>query len=347
MTRSNTNVSASGKAASTARKASDKANKTSTTTNTSADKVAAVGRYCGTDSVIYETAAASQPAPAPAPAAAVMPSAADVIIIAADLIRTHGTISALKTQYKTLTDKYTKEGYKAILSAAAGIRYKEIDTTAANVAAAVTYDGQLLAAYTDAASAADWRKLCGYVGLDPNTATSAATRADKIAAARAFVAAYFGNVDKDGQPLRRAWYVSPDGVTAYMTYIRKAATATSAAAVFLAAVNGVRKAGKAAAYYGKDGQQDGQRKAAHVRAVGHVYAVADIHTSTDGVISTTPATDKDGRKLTAAAIADKFAAVIVCDTDGTPATDKDGRRLFDTWADFRKAATADTDTASE
>lgn len=330
MANTNTSASASGKAASTARKASDKAN----TTNTAAN-------------------VASQPAPADTPqaAAAVKPSAADVIIIAANLIKERGTLAAIKADYKTLTDKYTKDGYKAIISAAAGIRYSEIDTAAANVAAAVTYDGQLLAAYMDAAAAADWRKLCQYVGIDADTASKAATRADKISAARAFVAAYYANVDKDGQPLRRAWYVAADGKTAYMTYVHKATTATSAAALFLSAVNGARKAAHAAAYYGTDTADKGQHKAAHVRTVGRVYAVANVHTTADG-ISTTAATSKDGKPLSAATIASQYAAVIVCDTDGTPATDKDGRRLFDTWADFRKAwqddtAAADTTSAQE
>lgn len=272
----------------------------------------------------------------PAPAAAVMPSAADILIIAANLVKERGTLAAIKADYKALTDQYTKKGYKAILSAAAGIRYADIDTAAAGVRAAVTYDGQLLAAYDSARTAADWVKLCQYYGAPAAPATDG--KADRLAAARAFVAAYYKDTDADGAPVRRQWFVSADGRTAYLTYIPATTTATTAAAVFLAAVNNGRKAAKAAAYYGKDDTTS--RKAAKVRTIGHVYGVANIAVTTaDGVttISRTPATGKDGKPLTAAAIASQFAAVSVCNADGTPT---DGRR---TWSDWRKDITTDAD----
>lgn len=274
----------------------------------------------------------------PAPAAAVMPSAADILIIAASLIKERGTLAAIKADYKALTDQYTKKGYKAILSAAAGIRYADIDTAAAGVRAAVTYDGQLLAAYDSARTAADWGKLCQYYGAPVAPATDG--KADRLAAARAFVAAYYKDTDADGAPVRRQWFVSADGRTAYLTYIPATTTATTAAAVFLAAVNNGRKAAKAAAYYGKD--DTNSRKAARVRTIGHVYGVANIAVTTaDGVttISRTPAQGKDGKPLTAAAIASQYAAVSVCNADGTPT---DGRR---TWSDWRKDITTDADAA--
>ena len=275
----------------------------------------------------------------PAPAAAVMPSAADIILIAADLIKARGTLAAIKADYKALTDQYTKKGYKAILAAAAGIRYADIDTAAAGVRAAVTYDGQLLAAYDSARTAADWAKLCQYYGAPATPATE--NKADRLAAARAFVAAYYKDTDADGAPVRRQWFVSADGRTAYLTYIPATTTATTAAAVFLAAVNNGRKAAKAAAYYGKD--DTASRKAAKVRTIGHVYAVASLSVTTDAdgvtTISRTPAQGKDGKPLTAAAIASQYAAVSVCHTDGTPT---DGRR---TWADWRKDVTTDASAA--
>ena len=267
-----------------------------------------------------------------------MPSAADILIIAASLIKERGTLAAIKADYKALTDQYTKKGYKAILSAAAGIRYADIDTAAAGVRAAVTYDGQLLAAYDSARTAADWGKLCQYYGAPAAPATDG--KADRLAAARAFVAAYYKDTDADGAPVRRQWFVSADGRTAYLTYIPATTTATTAAAVFLAAVNNGRKAAKAAAYYGKD--DTNSRKAARVRTIGHVYGVANIAVTTaDGVttISRTAATGKDGKPLTAAAIASQFAAVSVCNADGTPT---DGRR---TWSDWRKDVTTDADAA--
>lgn len=285
------------------------------------------------------TTDASQPASAdqPAPAAAVMPSAADIILIAADLIKARGTLAAIKADYKALTDQYTKKGYKAILSAAAGIRYADIDTAAAGVRAAVTYDGQLLAAYDSARTAADWAKLCQYYGTPATPATE--NKADRLAAARAFVAAYYKDTDTDGKPLRRQWFVSADGRTAYLTYIPATTTATTAAAVFLAAVNNGRKAAKAAAYFGKD--DTASRKAAKVRTIGHVYGVANVAVSTDAdgvtTISRTAATGKDGKPLTAAAIASQFGGLSVCHNDGTPT---DGRR---TWADWRKDITTDAD----
>lgn len=284
------------------------------------------------------TTAASQPASddQPAPAAAVMPSAADIILIAAALIKARGTLAAIKADYKTLTDQYTKKGYKAILSAAAGIRYADIDTAAAGVRAAVTYDGQLLAAYDSARTAADWAKLCQYYGTPATPATE--NKTDRLAAARAFVAAYYKDTDTDGKPLRRQWFVSADGRTAYLTYIPATTTATTAAAVFLAAVNNGRKAAKAAAYFGKDDTTS--RKAAKIRTVGRVYGVANITVSdADGVttISRTAATGKDGKPLTAAAIASQFGGLSVCHTDGTPT---DGRR---TWSDWRKDITTDAD----
>lgn len=298
-----------------------------------------------TDAAPVDTASQPAPAPAPtdasqpAPAAAVMPSAADVLILAASLIKERGTLAAIKADYKALTDQYTKKGYKAILSAAAGIRYADIDTAAAGVRAAVTYDGQLLAAYDSARTAADWAKLCQYYGAPVAPATD--NKADRLAAARAFVAAYYKDTDADGAPVRRQWFVSADGRTAYMTYIPATTTATTAAAVFLAAVNNGRKAAKAAAYYGKD--DTNSRKAAKVRTIGHVYGVANIAVTTaDGVttISRTAATGKDGKPLTAAAIASQFGDVSVCHTDGTPT---DGRR---TWADWRKDITTDAADAS-
>lgn len=276
----------------------------------------------------------------PAPAAAVMPSAADVLIIAASLIKERGTLAAIKADYKALTDQYTKQGYKAILSAAAGIRYADIDTAAAGVRAAVTYDGQLLAAYDSARTAADWSKLCQYYGTPAAPASD--SKADRLAAARAFVAAYYKDTDADGQPLRRQWFVSADGRTAYITYIPATTTATTAAAVFLAAVNNGRKAAKAAAYFGKD--DTASRKAAKVRTIGHVYGVANIAISTDAdgvmIISRTAATGKDGKPLSAAAIASQFGDVSVCHTDGTPT---DGRR---SWSDWRKDVTTDATDAS-
>lgn len=282
-----------------------------------------------------DTTDASQPAPA----AAVMPSAADILIIAASLIKERGTLAAIKADYKTLTDQYTKKGYKAILSAAAGIRYADIDTAAAGVRAAVTYDGQLLAAYDSARTAADWAKLCQYYGAPVAPATE--NKADRLAAARAFVAAYYKDTDADGAPVRRQWFVSADGRTAYLTYIPATTTATTAAAVFLAAVNNGRKAAKAAAYFGKD--DTASRKAAKVRTIGHVYAVANVAVTTDAdgvtTISRTAATGKDGKPLTAAAIASQYAAVSVCNADGTPT---DGRR---TWADWRKDVTTDASAA--
>lgn len=275
----------------------------------------------------------------PAPAAAVMPSAADIILIAADLIKARGTLAAIKADYKALTDQYTKKGYKAILAAAAGIRYADIDTAAAGVRAAVTYDGQLLAAYDSARTAADWAKLCQYYGAPVAPATDG--KADRLAAARAFVAAYYKDTDADGAPVRRQWFVSADGRTAYLTYIPATTTATTAAAVFLAAVNNGRKAAKAAAYYGKD--DTASRKAAKVRTIGRVYAVASVAVTTDAdgvtTISRTAATGKDGKPLTAAAIASQYAAVSVCHTDGTPT---DGRR---TWSDWRKDVTTDASAA--
>lgn len=275
----------------------------------------------------------------PAPAAAVMPSAADVLIIAASLIKERGTLAAIKADYKALTDQYTKKGYKAILAAAAGIRYADIDTAAAGVRAAVTYDGQLLAAYDSARTAADWPKLCQYYGAPATPATE--NKADRLTAARAFVAAYYKDTDADGAPVRRQWFVSADGRTAYLTYIPATTTATTAAAVFLAAVNNGRKAAKAAAYFGKD--DTASRKAAKVRTIGHVYAVASVAVTTDAdgvtTISRTAATGKDGKPLTAAAIASQYAAVSVCHTDGTPT---DGRR---TWADWRKDVTTDASAA--
>ena len=276
----------------------------------------------------------------PAPAAAVMPSAADIILIAADLIKTRGTLAAIKADYKALTDQYTKKGYKAILAAAAGIRYADIDTAAAGVRAAVTYDGQLLAAYDSARTAADWSKLCQYYGTPAAPASD--SKADRLAAARAFVAAYYKDTDADGAPVRRQWFVSADGRTAYLTYIPATTTATTAAAVFLAAVNNGRKAAKAAAYYGKD--DTASRKAAKVRTIGRVYAVASVAVTTDAdgvtTISRTAATGKDGKPMTAAAIASQFGDVSVCHTDGTPT---DGRR---TWSDWRKDVTTDATDAS-
>lgn len=289
------------------------------------------------------TTDASQPASdgQPAPAAAVMPSAADILIIAASLIKARGTLAAIKADYKTLTDQYTKKGYKAILSAAAGIRYADIDTAAAGVRAAVTYDGQLLAAYDSARTAADWAKLCQYYGTPATPATE--NKTDRIAAARAFVAAYYKDTDADGAPVRRQWFVSADGRTAYLTYIPATTTATTAAAVFLAAVNNGRKAAKSAAYYGKD--DTASRKAAKIRTIGHVYAVANVAVTTDAngvtTISRTAATGKDGKPLTAAAIASQYAAVSVCHTDGTPT---DGRR---TWSDWRKDITTDAADTSK
>lgn len=285
---------------------------------------------------VADAATSDTDADQPAPTAAVMPSAADVLIIAASLIKERGTLAAIKADYKALTDQYTKKGYKAILSAAAGIRYADIDTAAAGVRAAVTYDGQLLAAYDSARTAADWAKLCQYYGAPVAPATD--NKADRLAAARAFVAAYYKDTDADGAPVRRQWFVSADGRTAYLTYIPATTTATTAAAVFLAAVNNGRKAAKAAAYYGKD--DTNSRKAAKVRTIGHVYGVANIAVTTaDGVttISRTPATGKDGKPLTAAAIASQFAAVSVCNADGTPT---DGRRA---WSDWRKDITTDAD----
>ena len=287
---------------------------------------------------VADAATSDTDASQPAPAAAVMPSAADILIIAASLIKARGTLAAIKADYKTLTDQYTTTGYKAILSAAAGIRYADIDTAAAGVRAAVTYDGQLLAAYDSARTAADWAKLCQYYGAPVAPATE--NKADRLAAARAFVAAYYKDTDADGAPVRRQWFVSADGRTAYLTYIPATTTATTAAAVFLAAVNNGRKAAKAAAYYGKD--DTASRKAAKVRTIGHVYGVANIAVTTaDGVttISRTAATGKDGKPLTAAAIASQYSAVSVCHTDGTPT---DGRR---TWSDWRKDVTADASAA--
>lgn len=289
---------------------------------------------------VADAATSDTDASQPAPAAAVMPSAADVLIIAASLIKERGTLAAIKADYKALTDQYTKKGYKAILSAAAGIRYADIDTAAAGVRAAVTYDGQLLAAYDSARTAADWAKLCQYYGAPVAPATDG--KADRLAAARAFVAAYYKDTDADGAPVRRQWFVSADGRTAYMTYIPATTTATTAAAVFLAAVNNGRKAAKAAAYYGKDDTTS--RKAAKVRTIGHVYAVANVAVTTDAdgvmTISRTAATGKDGKPLSAAAIASQFGDVSVCHTDGTPT---DGRR---TWSDWRKDVTTDaTDTS--
>lgn len=289
---------------------------------------------------VADAATSDTDASQPAPAAAVMPSAADILIIAASLIKARGTLAAIKADYKTLTDQYTKKGYKAILSAAAGIRYADIDTAAAGVRAAVTYDGQLLAAYDSARTAADWAKLCQYYGAPVAPATE--NKADRLAAARAFVAAYYKDTDADGAPVRRQWFVSADGRTAYLTYIPATTTATTAAAVFLAAVNNGRKAAKAAAYYGKD--DTASRKAAKVRTIGHVYGVANIAVTTaDGVttISRTAATGKDGKPLTAAAIASQYSAVLVCHTDGTPT---DGRR---TWSDWRKDITTDATDATD
>ena len=288
---------------------------------------------------VADAATSDTDASQPAPAAAVMPSAADILIIAASLIKARGTLAAIKADYKTLTDQYTKKGYKAILSAAAGIRYADIDTAAAGVRAAVIYDGQLLAAYDSARTAADWAKLCQYYGAPVAPATE--NKADRLAAARAFVAAYYKDTDADGAPVRRQWFVSADGRTAYLTYIPATTTATTAAAVFLAAVNNGRKAAKAAAYYGKD--DTASRKAAKVRTIGRVYAVASVAVTTDAdgvtTISRTAATGKDGKPLTAAAIASQYSAVSVCHTDGTPT---DGRR---TWSDWRKDVTADASTA--
>lgn len=288
---------------------------------------------------VADAATSDTDASQPAPAAAVMPSAADILIIAASLIKARGTLAAIKADYKTLTDQYTKKGYKAILSAAAGIRYADIDTAAAGVRAAVTYDGQLLAAYDSARTAADWAKLCQYYGAPVAPATE--NKADRLAAARAFVAAYYKDTDADGAPVRRQWFVSADGRTAYLTYIPATTTATTAAAVFLAAVNNGRKAAKAAAYYGKD--DTASRKAAKVRTIGRVYAVASVAVTTDAdgvtTISRTAATGKDGKPLTAAAIASQYSAVSVCHTDGTPT---DGRR---TWSDWRKDVTADASAA--
>ena len=291
---------------------------------------------------VADAATSDTDASQPAPAAAVMPSAADILIIAASLIKERGTLAAIKADYKALTDQYTKKGYKAILAAAAGIRYADIDTAAAGVRAAVTYDGQLLAAYDSARTAADWSRLCQYYGAPVAPATD--SKADRLAAARAFVAAYYKDTDADGAPVRRQWFVSADGRTAYMTYIPATTTATTAAAVFLAAVNNGRKAAKAAAYFGKD--DTASRKAAKVRTIGHVYGVANVAVSTDAdgvtTISRTAATGKDGKPLTAAAIASQFGGVSVCNADGTPT---DGRR---TWADWRKDVTtdaADTDTS--
>lgn len=290
---------------------------------------------------VADAATSDTDASQPAPAAAVMPSAADVLIIAASLIKERGTLAAIKADYKALTDQYTKKGYKAILSAAAGIRYADIDTAAAGVRAAVTYDGQLLAAYDSARTAADWVKLCQYYGAPATPATDG--KADRLAAARAFVAAYYKDTDADGSPVRRQWFVSADGRTAYMTYIPATTTATTAAAVFLAAVNNGRKAAKAAAYYGKDDTTS--RKASKVRTIGHVYAVANIAVTTDAdgvmTISRTAATGKDGKPLTAAAIASQFGNVSVCNTDGTPT---DGRR---SWSDWRKDVTTDASETSK
>ena len=250
---------------------------------------------------VADAATSDTDARQPAPAAAVMPSAADVLIIAASLIKERGTLAAIKADYKALTDQYTKKGYKAILSAAAGIRYADIDTAAAGVRAAVTYDGQLLAAYDSARTAADWTKLCQYYGAPATPATE--NKADRLAAARAFVAAYYKDTDADGSPVRRQWFVSADGRTAYMTYIPATTTATTAAAVFLAAVNNGRKAAKAAAYFGKD--DTASRKAAKVRTIGHVYAVANIAVTTDAdgvmTISRTAATGTAGKAATASA----------------------------------------------
>ena len=57
-------------------------------------------------------------------------------------------------------------------------------------------------------------------------------------------------------------------------------------------------------------------------------------------ISRTAATGKDGKPLTAAAIASQFGNVSVCNADGTPT---DGRR---SWSDWRKDVTTDATDAT-
>lgn len=345
MSRKTNTTAANGASTTTTNTTTNKARRTTSrkaTTPTDAAPVADTDKDTTTAAPVApvaDAATSDTDASQPAPAAAVMPSAADIILIAADLIKARGTLAAIKADYKALTDQYTKKGYKAIISAAAGIRYADIDTAAAGVRAAVTYDGQLLAAYDSARTAADWSKLCQYYGAPVAPATD--NKADRLAAARAFVAAYYKDTDADGAPVRRQWFVSADGRTAYLTYIPATTTATTAAAVFLAAVNNGRKAAKAAAYYGKDDTTS--RKAAKVRTIGHVYAVASLSVTTDAdgvtTISRTPAQGKDGKPLTAAAIASQFASVLVCDADGTPTF---GRR---TWADWRKDVTTDASAA--
>ena len=231
--------------------------------------------------------------------------------IAAALLTECGTMSAIKGRYNGLCAQYGKDNAKAIISAAGTIRKAAIDSAAAAVMDAVTYDGQLLAAYDQATTANDWPRLAQYACIA--TPAADASKAARLAAAYDIISKYSANVDASGQPMAVVWYANDKGTTALMTYAAKAAKATTAAAWFLAAVAGIRRAANYAATHGID---TNARPTAKIRECGKVYAAKAIGKDASGHPIKVDIVDANGLPLAADVAAAKYAAVMPCNTEG-------------------------------
>lgn len=255
-------------------------------------------------------------------------TATEIARAAAECLESYGTMSGIKRAYKELSDKYGKSNLKEVMKYAAGMRLHDINAAAAAVVESVTYDCQLIAAYRAASSSSDWLKLCRYIGIP---AVRQLDDESAATAARAFIAAYFRDVTPEGAPLKRAYFVRAGII--YLTYIPATTTATTAAKIFLSAVEGARRAARAAAGSCKDERES---RAARVRMIGKVYDAAEITyhpatTDTAATITRSRLINADGKPMTAAAVMSSYDGISVCNEDGTPKDE------FQTYTDWKKS----------
>lgn len=230
--------------------------------------------------------------------------AAKIASTAAAWLEKYASIRAIKDNGASLINEYGRDNYKAVLAACKASRVAGIAAMHASTAAAWTYSAVLEREYNAIKDGADWRKWCGLIAANWETAA-------------AFVAACYPHTLEDGRPARAVDYTN--GASIYRAFRpicwKDGKDGGAAVDILRASLDNLQKAHTKAADKGKDG---GALKCTQVHKDGAAVAVYGV--------KMVDKESKDGRrKYQQAAKADKGAPLAFAVS--VLSAGKDGHRL--------------------
>lgn len=201
----------------------------------------------------------------------------EIVELSAAWMREYNTISTIRDNYATLTGKYGKENFAAVLGNCQAIRAAEIAAAADTLTKDVfTFTGVSAAVFAAVSRSAGYVELCKFARREYK-----GTDAERAAAV---IRDYYNAVDENGAPLCKVSHVNAAGTEIYVTYELKTLTFNNAVSVLKSSFDGMHAATINAATR-KTGNDNVSATRHNVRAVGRIVSVYAAATDESGIIS--------------------------------------------------------------